>query len=162
MSNGISNLEDLEAQELLRTAALLRLAYAGHDGMPRAIPIGFFWDGERVVVCTATNAPKVKALAERPNVAVTIDAGTTPSDAKQLLIRGTATVEVVDGVPSEYISGAKKVMGGAELEEFETAVEGMYEQMARISITPEWVRFYDFGAGKLPPFLRKLAEGDQR
>ena len=39
-------------------------------------------------------------------------------------------------------------------------VRAVFDQQARISITPEWARFYDFGAGKLPPFLRKLAGAD--
>jgi hypothetical protein len=33
------------AQELLHSAALARLAYSGRDGFPRAIPIGFYWNG---------------------------------------------------------------------------------------------------------------------
>src|SRR6266542_251315 len=43
------------------------------DGFPRVIPIGFWWNGTDIVVCTAPTAPKVKALGERPNVALTID-----------------------------------------------------------------------------------------
>jgi hypothetical protein len=43
------------------------------------------------------------------------------------------------------------------LGEFERRVRAVFDQQARIAITPEWARFYDFGAGKLPPFLRKLA-----
>ena len=35
----------------------------------------------------------------------------------------------------------------------------MYEQMVRISIEPQWARFYDFGAGRLPTFLTNLAKG---
>jgi len=32
--------------------------------------------------------------------------------------------------------------------------------MARIAITPHWVRYYDydFGAGRLPRFLQELVE----
>ena len=33
----------------------------------------------------------------------------------------------------------------------------MYDQMARISIEPVWARFFDFGAGRMPSFLTKLA-----
>jgi hypothetical protein len=111
-------------------------------------------------VCTAPSAPKVAALTERPNVALTIDTGITPGEAKQLLIRGVAGIEVVDGVPPEYIAGSTKTLSGTDLQEFETQVRGMYDQMARISITPRWARFYDFGTGRLPPFLRKLAEAN--
>lgn len=34
----------------------------------------------------------------------------------------------------------------------------MYDQIARIAIVPSWVRFYDFGAGRTPKFLKELAE----
>jgi hypothetical protein len=30
-----------------------------------------------------------------------------------------------------------------------------------IAITPHWVRYYDFGASRLPRFLQELAEGSQ-
>jgi hypothetical protein len=74
--------EELEhpgARNLLASATLLRLAYNGSDGFPRVIPIGFYWNGNQIVVCTAATAPKVKALSSRPNVAMTIDVGDTPT-----------------------------------------------------------------------------------
>jgi hypothetical protein len=37
-----------------------------------------------------------------------------------------------------------------------------YERMARIAIEPQWARFYDFGAGRLPTFLSTLVEEAQR
>jgi Pyridoxamine 5'-phosphate oxidase len=143
------------AQELLRTASLARLAYTGHDEFPRVIPIGFYWDGEQIFVCTAPTAPKVSALAARPNVALTIDTNEGTS-SKALLIRGVAELEVVNGVPPEYIAPAAKSMDSVELEVFEANVRGLYKQMAKISITPQWARFYDFGAGRVPTFLHKL------
>ncbi len=145
------------AEELLRSAHLLRLAYNGPDGLPRVIPIGFFWNGEQIVICTATTAPKVQALSSRPEVAVTIDVGSTPSEAKALQVRGPATVEIVDGVPDEYLAGSRKTLPPEQVEPFEHAVRAMYPQMARISIEPRWARFYDFGAGRFPAFLSKLA-----
>jgi nitroimidazol reductase NimA-like FMN-containing flavoprotein (pyridoxamine 5'-phosphate oxidase superfamily) len=60
--------EELEhpgARTLLDSATLLRLAYNGSDGFPRVIPIGFYWNGNRIVACTAATAPKVKALSSR-------------------------------------------------------------------------------------------------
>ena len=60
------------AQALLRSSPLCRLAYLGQDGLPRVIPIGFYWNGKRIVVCTATTSPKVRALESRPDVALTI------------------------------------------------------------------------------------------
>lgn len=146
------------AQTLLTEANLLRLAYDGTDGTPRVVPIGFFWTNGRIVICTATTAPKVRALEQRPAVAITIDSGDTPMDAKALLLRGTAVLETVDGVPEEYIAGARKVMPPDQIPGFQQAVEAMYPQMVRISIEPQWAKFFDFGVGRMPGFLQRLAE----
>jgi hypothetical protein len=159
MSTDVEQLADPGAQELLASPQPIRLAYAGSDGFPRVVPLGFLWKDERIYVCTATTAPKVAALRERPQVAGVIDEGISSSDAKQLLIRGTAEIEIVDGVAPEYVEAAATGEGGADLEEFEQSVRAVFDQQARIAITPEWARFYDFGAGKLPPFLRKLLPG---
>jgi len=133
-----------------------RLAYTGPDGFPRVIPIGFLWNGTAVVVCTAPTAPKVDALAKNPHVALTIDTMGPP--AKQLLLRGTASIEIVDGVAPEYLAAAAKSTHGDERAAFEANVGALYEEMARITVTPSWARFYDFGAGRLPMFLRRLVE----
>src|SRR4051794_12026175 len=94
----IHTLNDPLAQELLHSPLLARLAYIGPDGSPRVIPIGYLWNGAQFVICTAPNAPKVRALARDPHVALTIDIDTHPPHV--LLVRGTASIEVVDGVPS--------------------------------------------------------------
>jgi hypothetical protein len=119
------------------------------------IPIGFYWNGKQIVVCTAATAPKVKALSSRPNVAMTIDVGDTPTEA--LLVRGLASVDIVDGVPDQYVAASTKALGADQVTEFERQVGSMYDQMARISIEPVWARFFDFGAGRMPSFLTKLA-----
>lgn len=144
-----------DAQKLL-SGSMARLAYNGHDGFPRVIPVGFYWTGERLVVSTAPTSPKTRALARRPQVALTIDAGSTPEEAKALLVRGLATLETVNGVTDEYLAAARRSMDGPELAEFEHKVRATYKQMVRISIEPHWARFYDFGAGRLPDYLSNL------
>jgi Pyridoxamine 5'-phosphate oxidase len=144
-------------EELLRTATLVRLAYVGVDGTPRVIPIGFLWTGQAVVVATHPTAPKVSAIRARPRVALTID---TPSPARSLLLRGDATIEVMDGPVPEYLEAAAKSMEGAELAAFEEACRETYDRMARISIVPDWARYFDFGAGRFPGFLRELTSKD--
>lgn len=147
-----------DARELLRSASLARLAYTGPDGLPRVVPVSFYWTGERIVVCTATNAPKVRALAERPHVALAIDGGDSPATAVSLSIRGVAALETVDGVPEEYLLAARtKSRDITALDEFERNVRALYDQMVRISIEPAWARFYHFGQGKVPAFLTELA-----
>jgi hypothetical protein len=110
---------------------------------------------------TATTAPKVAALLSRPEVPLTIDVGDTPVDAKQLLIRGVATVDIVDGVPDEYIEASKKALDADQIEEFERSVRSFYDQMALIRIRPQSARFFDFGAGRMPRFLQNLTSGGQ-
>lgn len=143
------------AQKLL-SGSMARLAYNGRDGFPRVIPVGFYWTGERIVVSTAPTSPKARALPSRPEVALTIDTGSTPEEAKALLVRGVATLDDVGGVTDEYLASARRSMDGPQLEEFERNVRSTYKQMVRISIEPQWARFYDFGAGRLPAFLANL------
>jgi hypothetical protein len=163
MTTPTDELNQPEAKRLLTDAPLLRLAYNGTDDTPRVIPIGYFWNGSQIMICTATTSPKVRALGQRPDVAITIDEGSTPADSKALLIRGTATLETVDGVPDEYIAGARKVMAPEQIPPFQQACEHMYEQMVRITIEPTWARFFDFGASRMPGFLERLAaEAQQR
>jgi nitroimidazol reductase NimA-like FMN-containing flavoprotein (pyridoxamine 5'-phosphate oxidase superfamily) len=146
------------AQELLTSTSAAHLAYIGKDGTPRVIPVGFFWTGDQFVISCATTSPKVTALSARPDVALAIDAGDTPDQARALSIRGRASVEIVEGVVEEYLAAARRTMDAEAANEFEKHVRGMYDQMARIAITPHWVRYYDFGAGRMPRFLQELAE----
>lgn len=155
-TTGLDDLQESGALELLHSPDPARLAYIGPDGFPRVIPVGFLWNGTGIVVCTASNAPKAAALAKQPHVALTIDTMGPPP--RELLVRGTASVEIVDGVAPEYLAAAAKSTHGAELAAFEANVRALYKNMARITITPSWARFYDFGGGRLPTFLRRLAE----
>ncbi len=145
------------AQELLASTSAAHLAYVAADGTPRVMPVGVFWTGGEFVVSTAVTAPKVAALSARPDVALAIDAGDTPGGARSLSVRGRASVEIVDGVVPEYLAAANRTMASDAAAEFEKNVRRMYNRMARIAITPTWVRFYDFGAGRMPRFLQELA-----
>jgi hypothetical protein len=149
------------AQELLASTSAAHLAYIAKDGTPRVIPVGFFWTGDQVVISCATTSPKVTALSARPDVALAIDAGDTPDQARALSIRGRAGVEIVDGVVEEYLAAARRTMDAEAAAEFEQSVRRFYVKMARIAITPHWVRYYDFGAGRMPRFLQELAERNQ-
>src|SRR5215207_1882817 len=80
---------------------LTRLAYVARDGTPRNVPIGFTGNGAEIVMCTTKNAPKLPALRTSPTVALTIDTEVQPP--RILLIRGRAELDVVDGIPDEYL-----------------------------------------------------------
>ena len=38
-------------------------------------------------------------------------------------------------------------MDAEQLKAFEAQVRSVYKQMARLAITPEWAKLFDFGAG---------------
>jgi Pyridoxamine 5'-phosphate oxidase len=130
------------SQELLNSAIPARLAYTGVDGDPRVVPVGFLWDGTRFVVCSVPTMAKVRALRENPKVAITIDTEGFPP--KVLLLRGTASIEIVDGVPDEYVTAARKVVPAEQFEGWEGGVRALYQQMARIAIELTWAKLLDF------------------
>lgn len=107
------------ARELLTSTRLAHLAYIGPDDTPRVIPVGFFWTGEQIVISTAPTSPKVTALLAHPDVALTIDAGETPDQARALSIRGRASVEIVGGLTEEYVAGARRSLDAEAAAEFE-------------------------------------------
>jgi hypothetical protein len=135
-------LDDPVAQELLDSRNLLRLGYTALDGSPRVIPIGFLWTGSDIVLGTVPRSEKVAALQRDPRVAGTIDVDAMPP--KVLLLRGTASVEIVDGVVDEWIEASRRHMPGEMFGDWEAQVRDLYRQMARIAITPTWAKVLDF------------------
>jgi Pyridoxamine 5'-phosphate oxidase len=148
-------LNDPIAQELIQSPIPARMAYTGVDGFPRVIPIGFHWDGGQFIVCTVPHSPKVRALGKDPHVALTIDTVDFPPHV--LLVRGTASIETVDGVPREYLEAARKQVGDAGLPAFEAQVRGLYQQMSRITIVPTWAKVLDFQT-RLPRPVEELLQ----
>jgi hypothetical protein len=148
------------SQELL-ARDLTRLAYVGKDGTPRNVPIAFTWNGSEVVMCTAKNAPKLPALRENPAVALTIDTEVHPPTI--LLIRGRAELDVVDGIPDEYLemNGTYEMTPGQRVE-WEAEVRSLYDGMVRIVVTPTWAKLIDFET-TLPSAVEELArQRDER
>lgn len=143
------------SEELL-ARDFLRMAYVAKDGSPRNVPMGFVWNGAEVVVCTTTNAPKLRHLRRNPQVALTIDTETFPP--KILLIRGVADLELVDGIPDEYMTTNNVMsMTPEQRAEWEAEVRSLYRQMYRIRITPTWAKLIDFET-TLPSAVEELIE----
>jgi hypothetical protein len=146
-------LNDPLAQDLIRSRIPVRLAYTGADGAPRVVPLGFHWTGTEFVICTVPHAPKVRALRANPKVAMTIDTETFPPHV--LLVRGTASLELVDGVPAEYLAASRKAVGAEQMPAFEAQVRALYQQMVRITVAPEWAKLLDFET-RLPSPVEEL------
>ncbi len=77
----VSLLQHPASQELLRSKIPARLAYVWTDGSPRVVPIWFHWNGRELVMASPPKAPKLKALANNPKVAITIDDNTFPAQS---------------------------------------------------------------------------------
>lgn len=139
---------------------LTRLAYVAKDGTPRNVPVGFTWNGTEIVICTAKNAPKLPSLRANPMVALTIDTEVHPP--KILLIRGRAELDVVDGVPDEYLqmNGALQ-MTPEQRVEWEAGVKALYDGMVRIVVTPTWAKLIDFET-TLPTAVEQLIQQQEQ
>jgi hypothetical protein len=135
-------LNDPIAQELLRSTMPARLAYTWPDGTPRVVPIWFHWTGEEVVMGGPPDAPKMHALQVNPAVALTIDGDDWPY--KVLLLRGQARVEIVEGLPAEYVAAARRYFGEEQGDAWVAQVGQLLSQGGRIAVRPDWVTIIDF------------------
>ena len=138
----LSLLQHPASQELLHSKIPARLAYIALDGTPRVIPIWFHWNGSQIVMATPPKAPKLKSLKKNPKVSLTIDDNTFPH--KVLLIRGTATLEPVEGIVPEYEMAAARYFDPKLAQAWLTQLRALISSMVRIVITPEWVGLLDF------------------
>ena len=140
----VALLNDPVAQRLLQAPIPAQLAYTWTDGTPRVLPIGFHWDGHKLVMGSPPETPKMKALASNPQVALTINTFEFPY--KVLYIRGRASCRVVDEIVPEYVLACQRMLGaGADawLEQVKAMLPAM-GGMARLEVTPEWVGILDF------------------
>jgi hypothetical protein len=133
--------DDPVARELVSSPIPARLAYVAADGTPRVVALVHHFDGRRFVLATPSEAPKVDAIRRNPTVAFTIDTETHPP--KALLVRGTAAITVVDGVVPEFVEANRRRLPAEEFPAFEQGVAQVFPHMARIEITPTWVKVLD-------------------
>jgi hypothetical protein len=130
------------SQALIASRVPLRIAYTALDGTPRVIPINYHRDGSTLVIASALKSAKVAALRANPRVALTVDSEDMPP--KILLMRGAASVEVVDGVPEVFLSAARRRTPEAYWDTWVGGVATLYPQMAVITITLDWAKLIDF------------------
>jgi Pyridoxamine 5'-phosphate oxidase len=139
---GLELLQHPTAKELLHSTIPARLAYVWTDGTPRVIPIWFHWNEQEFVLGAPSKAPKVKALAKNPKVALTIDDDSFPH--KVLLVRGTVRLQTIDGIVPEYALAAERYFGSQQGKAWVAQLASMIQGMVRVTITGEWVALLDF------------------
>jgi hypothetical protein len=140
----VSLLNDPVAQELLKSTIPARLAYVALDGTPRVVSVWFVWNGTDIVMGTPAPTSKVAAMRRNPRVALEIATDVWPY--KVLSIRGCVTVEVVDGVTPEYTQAAHHYFDPEAGQQWSDTVRGMFKQLAKITLRPDWVSILDFEA----------------
>ena len=145
---------DDTTRQLIERTPLMRLAYTAPDGSPRVIPSGYVVRDAKLIFGTIPTSAKIKALRADPRVAVTIDEGGMPPCA--LLLRGTAEIEIVDGVTEDYLETGRRGMTAEQYESWEQGVRAMYDSMAMVTITPTWVKLLDFER-TMPEDVERLA-----
>jgi hypothetical protein len=136
-----SVLTDPVTVEHIERTPLMRIAYTALDGGPRVVPVAYIERAGQFVFCTIPRSAKVRALRRDPRVAITIDSG---DPLCCLLVRGWAEVEIVEGVPEEYLAANRRTMSAEAHAGFEQQVRGLYDEMARVVITPSFARLNDF------------------
>lgn len=135
-------LEHPTVLQLLESAIPARVGYIAIDGTPRVTPMWFAWNGNQLVFGAAGRSPKVKALLANPRVAATIDTNNNPYEI--LTIRGEADVEIVPGAVAEYAEAGLRYMGPIDGARFRDHANSTMTNMARITVTPDWVGLIDF------------------
>ncbi|WP_329493456.1 pyridoxamine 5'-phosphate oxidase family protein [Kitasatospora herbaricolor] len=133
---------------LLEAPIPMRLGYVGLDGHPRTVPVAYLWNGQAFVFATPTSAYKVRAITAHPQVSFTVD--TTDFTPLIMLVRGTASVEIRQGVPQEHIDASRRSVGEAGMAEWERVKRANTTEMALISVVPTHVTVCDF-ATRFPP-----------
>jgi len=133
---------DLVAQQLLKSTALARLAYVWRDGTPRVVPMWFHWTGEEILMGAPPNSPKMQVLAERPDVALTIDSNDYPYQV--LSIRGVAAAKTMSEIFPEYAAMAHRYLGDEGGQQAIGLVTQTFACWTRIAIRPKVVRVIDF------------------
>jgi hypothetical protein len=155
----IADILDRPLSKELLARDITRLAYVARDGTPRNVPIGFTWNGSEIVMCTTKNAPKLAGLRTNPSVALTIDTEVHPPTI--LLIRGRAELDVVEGIPDEYLEmNGSYQMTAEQRVEWEAEVRSLYDGMVRIVVTPTWAKLIDFDT-TLPSAVEELVRERQ-
>jgi general stress protein 26 len=159
--NEIAEVLNRPISQQLLARDLTRLAYVARDGTPRNVPMAFSWNGSELVMCTAKNAPKLHALRNNPTVALTIDTEAHPPMI--LLLRGQARLDVVEGIPQEFLEmNGTYHMTPEQRVVWEAEVRSLYDGMVRIVVTPTWAKLIDFET-TLPSAVEELArQRDER
>jgi hypothetical protein len=96
----------------------------------------------------------VAAIRANPKVALTID---TEASRRMCSWSGVASRwSSSTASPRTTLVASRKLVGEEGMPAFENQVRTLYDQMARIVLTPEWAKVLDFET-RAPEFVHRLA-----
>ena len=114
----------------------MMLTSVGKDGYPHTVPIGYFRDGDRILMGCRENTQKVKNIERNPKVSLAIEDGTSMSDIRGVLLRGDADLVRDDDERLKISRLAAKLRGIKEEDWPKTASPGaVYIQVDNPKIT---------------------------
>ena len=134
------------------------MACTALDGTPRVVPLRISLERHRVRHLHGAALAQSQGAGGNPYVALTIDTAEFPPHA--LLVRGTAALELVPGIPPEYLEAARKQVGAEGMPAFAAQVRELHSQMTRIRLTPTWAKVLDFET-RLPTPVEQLIKQHQ-
>lgn len=130
------------AEQRLRTEDLIWLTTVRADGQPQSSPVGFLWDGERLLILSEPGARKVENLRGNPRVALHLDTDRqATSDGGVLSLEGVAEIAtgpLSEGERSAYVDRYRADIQSQGL----TPDEVFATYSTVIRVTPTRVRIY--------------------
>lgn len=95
-------------------AGWARLATIGRDGYPHVVPLGYFRDGDDIIL--NMRGQREANVRRNPRVCIVFDAGTQMSDLKGVVIQGDATLVEDPEERLELTRAAARARGVPEAE----------------------------------------------
>ncbi len=115
------------------------LTTVGNDGMPQPSPVWFLWNGETLLIYSKPNAPKVRNIARRAQVALSFNCGFDGDNV--VVFNATAIVDDKPVSEEEFAAYiAKYAPHIVNLNMTNEAFAAEYSQAIRV--TPHKVRGY--------------------
>lgn len=127
-----------EIAERLDRTLIAWLTTVTPDGQPQSSPVWFLRDGERFVIYSLANAPRVRNVRVNPRVALNLNS--TDDGGQVVTVEGTATLE--DGPPSTTLPAYQAKYQALIAEYGWTAESFARDYPQRIVVTPTRLRSY--------------------
>ncbi len=100
----------------LNSALIIWLVTSDGDGTPQPSPVWFLREGETLLIYSKPNAPKVRNIAARPQVALHFDTNADGSDV--IIFHGTAAVDTNAPPPDQpgpYLEKYRAEIAGIQM-----------------------------------------------